>query len=147
MLRAIPAEAPTGAAPFTNFSYALQWITFGAVAIVALGIFIRLELLQRKGTRPSRGALRDALAGRDDEEARRLRTRRRRPGGLGPRLTDGSGVAGLLSPELGPCGRRGRRRRSQARWRRLAITGEMRTTVPPTARPNRHAHLACGRPV
>src|SRR5262245_37435570 len=51
VLRAIPVEVPTGGAPFTNFSYALQWITFGAVAIVALGIFIRLELLQRKGTR------------------------------------------------------------------------------------------------
>ncbi len=67
VLRAIPTEAPTGGAPFTNFSYALQWITFGAVAIVALGIFIRLELLQRKGTRPGRGALRDALAGRDED--------------------------------------------------------------------------------
>ncbi len=69
VLRAIPVEAPTGSAPFTNFSYALQWLTFGAVAIVALGIFIRLELLQRKGTRMSRGSLRDALAGRDDEES------------------------------------------------------------------------------
>ena len=49
VLRAIPVEAPTGSAPFTNFSYALQWLTFGAVAIVALGIFIRLELLQREG--------------------------------------------------------------------------------------------------
>jgi cytochrome oxidase assembly protein ShyY1 len=67
VLRAIPVEAPTGAAPFTNFSYALQWITFGAVAVVALGIFIRLELLQRRGTRTSRGSLRDALAGRDED--------------------------------------------------------------------------------
>ncbi len=66
VLRAVPVEAPTGGAPFTNFSYALQWLTFGAVAIVALGIFIRLELLQRKGTRMSRGSLRDALAGRDE---------------------------------------------------------------------------------
>ena len=67
VLRAVPVEAPSGGAPFTNFSYALQWLTFGAVAIVALGIFIRLELLQRKGARVSRGSLRDALAGRDDE--------------------------------------------------------------------------------
>ncbi|TCK25109.1 SURF1 family protein [Pseudonocardia endophytica] len=67
VLRAIPVEVPTGGAPFTNFSYALQWITFGAVAIVALGIFIRLELLQRKGTRTSRGSLRDALSGRDED--------------------------------------------------------------------------------
>lgn len=66
VLRAVPAEAPAGGAPFTNFSYALQWLTFGAVAIVALGIFIRLELLQRKGTRMTRGSLRDALAGRDE---------------------------------------------------------------------------------
>ncbi|MHA6795420.1 SURF1 family cytochrome oxidase biogenesis protein [Pseudonocardia bannensis] len=61
------AVAPaTGGAPFTNLSYALQWLTFGAIAIVALGYFIRLEVLQRRGRgTDSKGALRDALAGRD----------------------------------------------------------------------------------
>ena len=62
--------APTagGDAPFTNFSYALQWITFGVIALVALGLFVRLELLQRRGPdrRSERAALRRALAG-DDE--------------------------------------------------------------------------------
>jgi cytochrome oxidase assembly protein ShyY1 len=59
-----PSE--TGA-PFTNFSYALQWLTFGFIALVALGYFIRLELLQRRGgDRPSsRAELRRALAGDD----------------------------------------------------------------------------------
>lgn len=65
VLRAIPIEVPSGGAPFTNFSYALQWLTFGAVALVALGIFIRLELLQRRGKRDTTGSLRDALSGRD----------------------------------------------------------------------------------
>jgi cytochrome oxidase assembly protein ShyY1 len=63
--------APTagGDAPFTNFSYALQWITFGVIALVALGYFVRLELLQRRGPdrRTERAALRRALAG-DDEQ-------------------------------------------------------------------------------
>ncbi len=59
-----------GDAPFTNFSYGLQWLTFGLIALVALGYFIRLELLQRRGRRERRGAradLRRALAG--DEPA------------------------------------------------------------------------------
>ena len=66
--------APTsgGEAPFTNFSYALQWLTFGVIALFALGYFVRLELLQRRdvkrgpGRRAERTALRRALAG-DDE--------------------------------------------------------------------------------
>ncbi|MDN5920842.1 MAG: SURF1 family protein [Pseudonocardia sp.] len=70
VLRAIPIEVPSGGAPFTNFSYALQWLTFGAVALVALGIFIRLELLQRRGRRDTKGGLRDALSGRDQHEDR-----------------------------------------------------------------------------
>jgi cytochrome oxidase assembly protein ShyY1 len=55
------------AAPFTNFSYALQWLTFGLIALVALGYFIRLEMLQRgRGDRRSRRAdVRRALAGDD----------------------------------------------------------------------------------
>lgn len=65
VLRAIPVSPPGGGAPFSNFSYALQWLTFGAVALVALGIFIRLELLQRRGKRETRGSLRDQLSGRD----------------------------------------------------------------------------------
>lgn len=59
----------TGGAPFSNLSYALQWLTFGAIAIIALGYFVRLELLQRKGRRDrsaDRSALRDALSGRDE---------------------------------------------------------------------------------
>jgi cytochrome oxidase assembly protein ShyY1 len=70
--------APTagGGAPFTNFSYALQWLTFGVIALFALGYFVRLELLQRRdikwgpGRRAERTALRRALAG-DDEPADR----------------------------------------------------------------------------
>lgn len=55
------------AAPFTNFSYALQWLTFGLIALVALGYFIRLEMLQRRGggRSSSREELRRALAGDD----------------------------------------------------------------------------------
>jgi cytochrome oxidase assembly protein ShyY1 len=55
------------AAPFTNFSYALQWLTFGLIALVALGYFIRLEMLQRRPgeRRRSRDELRRALAGDD----------------------------------------------------------------------------------
>lgn len=64
------AVAPnTDAAPFTNFSYALQWLTFGAIALFALVYFVRLELLQRRGgsdRRAERSAMRRALAG-DDE--------------------------------------------------------------------------------
>lgn len=62
--------APTsgGGAPFTNFSYALQWLTFGVIALFALGYFVRLELLQRRGAgrRTERAALRRALAGEDE---------------------------------------------------------------------------------
>ena len=59
--------APTsgGEAPFTNFSYALQWLTFGVIALFALGYFVRLELLQRRGGRADKAALRRALAGDD----------------------------------------------------------------------------------
>ena len=45
----VPVAPITGAAPFTNFSYALQWLTFGAIALFALAYFVRLELLQRRG--------------------------------------------------------------------------------------------------
>jgi cytochrome oxidase assembly protein ShyY1 len=65
----LPIEPTTGGeAPFTNFSYALQWLTFGAIALFALAYFVRLELLQRrKGDRKvERAALRRALAGDDD---------------------------------------------------------------------------------
>jgi cytochrome oxidase assembly protein ShyY1 len=70
--------APTagGGAPFTNFSYALQWLTFGLIALFALGYFVRLELLQRgdgkRGTNRSgdRAALRRALAGEDEPTSR-----------------------------------------------------------------------------
>lgn len=48
VLTALPAEPRTSAAPFSNLSYALQWLIFGAIALVALGLFIRLELLQRR---------------------------------------------------------------------------------------------------
>lgn len=65
VLRPIPVAPTGGGAPFSNLSYALQWITFGAVAVVAAGIFIRLELLQRRGRRQTRASLRDQLAGRD----------------------------------------------------------------------------------
>jgi cytochrome oxidase assembly protein ShyY1 len=75
----LPAEQPgvlvpvsvgptvADAAPFTNFSYALQWLTFGLIALVALGYFIRLEMLQRRsgGRRAHRTAVRQALAGDD----------------------------------------------------------------------------------
>lgn len=62
------AVAPTASgAPFTNFSYALQWITFGAIAVFALAYFIRLELLQRKKG-GDRTALRRALAGDEPED-------------------------------------------------------------------------------
>jgi cytochrome oxidase assembly protein ShyY1 len=66
VLTALPVEPSSGGAPFTNFSYALQWLTFGAIALFALAWFVRLELLQRRGPdarRPDRTALRRALAG------------------------------------------------------------------------------------
>ncbi|BBG03167.1 MULTISPECIES: SURF1 family cytochrome oxidase biogenesis protein [Pseudonocardia] len=65
VLNPIPIAPPGGGAPFSNFSYALQWLTFGVVALVALVIFIRLELLQRRGRRDPRGSLREQLSGRD----------------------------------------------------------------------------------
>lgn len=65
VLTPIPVQPAGGGAPFSNFSYALQWLTFGAVALVAMGVFVRLELLQRRGRRPARGGLRDQLSGRD----------------------------------------------------------------------------------
>lgn len=66
------AVAPTtgGGAPFTNFSYALQWLTFGAIALFAMAYFVRLEMLQRrKGTdrATERAALRRALAGEEPD--------------------------------------------------------------------------------
>jgi cytochrome oxidase assembly protein ShyY1 len=64
----VPTAA--GAAPFTNFSYALQWLTFGAIALFALVWFVRLELLQRSGKTRTRSELRAALAG-DDEISER----------------------------------------------------------------------------
>lgn len=64
------AVAPsTGAAPFTNLSYALQWLTFGAIAVFALVYFVRLELLQRHSRGKSTTALRRALAGDDEAPA------------------------------------------------------------------------------
>lgn len=67
VLGAIPVLPDSGGAPFTNLSYALQWITFGVIALLALGYFIRLELLQRRGGPTTRTALRQALAGDDDD--------------------------------------------------------------------------------
>jgi cytochrome oxidase assembly protein ShyY1 len=71
-----PAAAQSEA-PFTNFSYALQWLTFGAIAVFALVYFVRLEILQRRGARTpqragrraDRAALRRELAGDDDGPA------------------------------------------------------------------------------
>jgi cytochrome oxidase assembly protein ShyY1 len=65
VLDPIPVEPPSGAAPFTNLSYALQWLTFGAIALFALAYFVRLEMLQRRtgDRRAERTALRKALAG------------------------------------------------------------------------------------
>jgi cytochrome oxidase assembly protein ShyY1 len=65
VLTPVPVTPGTTGAPFTNGSYALQWLTFGAIAIIALGYFVRLEVLQRRGGRETRASLRDALAGRD----------------------------------------------------------------------------------
>lgn len=59
------AVAPsTGGAPFSNLSYALQWLTFGAIALVAMGYFIRLELLQRRDRRSTAGLREAPLADR-----------------------------------------------------------------------------------
>ncbi|MHA6781521.1 SURF1 family cytochrome oxidase biogenesis protein [Pseudonocardia saturnea] len=69
VLSPIPVLPSSGGAPFTNLSYALQWITFGVIALLALGYFIRLELLQRRG-KPDRTALRRALAGDEQDDAR-----------------------------------------------------------------------------
>ena len=71
MLAPVPVAPNTGAAPFTNFSYALQWLTFGAIALFALVYFVRLELLQRPSGRPPNGRRRRALAGDDDRASSR----------------------------------------------------------------------------
>jgi cytochrome oxidase assembly protein ShyY1 len=65
VLAPLEVAVDTGGAPFTNYSYALQWLTFGLIALVALGYFIRLEMLQRRGgdRGGERAALRRALAG------------------------------------------------------------------------------------
>ena len=72
MLGPLPVTPTVGGlAPFTNFSYALQWLTFGLIALIALGYFIRLEVLQRRGRGDRRGAradLRRALAGDETED-------------------------------------------------------------------------------
>ncbi len=65
VLAALPVTPDASGAPFTNLSYALQWITFGVIALIALGYFIRLEVLQRSGKRVDRTALRKALSGDD----------------------------------------------------------------------------------
>ncbi|MFC4949877.1 SURF1 family protein [Pseudonocardia sp. GCM10023141] len=66
---AVTPATGAGAAPFTNFSYALQWLTFGAIALFAMAYFVRLELLQRRGRATTRSDVRRALAGDDDEPA------------------------------------------------------------------------------
>lgn len=63
VLAPAPVAPNTGAAPFTNFSYALQWLTFGAIALFAVAYFIRLEVLQRRGRAARRSEVRRALAG------------------------------------------------------------------------------------
>ncbi len=79
----VPVAPSSGTAPFTNFSYALQWLTFGLIALVATGYFVRLELLQRRaasgstgrpgrargGRAAERSAVRRALAGDDTDPA------------------------------------------------------------------------------
>ena len=87
VLVAVPVAPNTGAAPFTNFSYALQWLTFGAIALFALVYFVRLEMLQRRagaGRAAERSAVRRALAGDDPDVPRPCRPdrhRRREPPG------------------------------------------------------------------
>jgi len=71
VLRPLAVEPSSGGAPFTNLSYALQWLTFGAIALFALVYFVRLELLQRRNRDTERSALRRALAGEDDVPTRR----------------------------------------------------------------------------
>jgi cytochrome oxidase assembly protein ShyY1 len=66
VLEPVAVEPDTTSAPFTNLSYALQWITFGVIALFALTYFIRLEVLQRQGRRKERADIRRALAGDDD---------------------------------------------------------------------------------
>jgi cytochrome oxidase assembly protein ShyY1 len=72
-LPVVPAVAEN-AAPFTNFSYALQWLTFGAIAVFALVYFVRLEMLQRRSPNAPprrnarRTALRRELSGEDDDD-------------------------------------------------------------------------------
>lgn len=68
VLAPLPVEPDASGAPFTNLSYALQWITFGVIALLALGYFIRLEVLQRSGKRVDRTELRRALSGDDDRD-------------------------------------------------------------------------------
>lgn len=72
VLSALPVTPAASGAPFSNFSYALQWLTFGLIALLALGYFVRLEVLQRQGRRDAartrKAAFRDALAGRDAPE-------------------------------------------------------------------------------
>jgi cytochrome oxidase assembly protein ShyY1 len=73
VLAPLPVEPASGGAPFTNFSYALQWLTFGAIALFALAWFVRLEVLQRRegrSHRDDRAQLRRALAGEDDPATR-----------------------------------------------------------------------------
>lgn len=72
VLGPLPITVSASGAPFTNFSYALQWLTFGAIALFAMGYFVRLELLQRRGKdrRAERTALRQALAGDDEPDPR-----------------------------------------------------------------------------
>lgn len=65
VLAAVVVAPPSGVAPFTNFSYALQWLTFGAIALFALVYFVRLEMLQRQDRKPSKATIRQALAGDD----------------------------------------------------------------------------------
>ncbi|HEY0812076.1 MAG TPA: SURF1 family cytochrome oxidase biogenesis protein [Pseudonocardia sp.] len=79
VLSPLPVEpaAAQSTAPFTNFSYALQWLTFGAIAVFALVYFVRLEMLQRRATSGAtrrrsarsaeRAAFRRELAGEDAE--------------------------------------------------------------------------------
>lgn len=66
VLNPLAVEPSAGGAPFTNLSYALQWLTFGAIALFALAYFVRLELLQRRNRGTGRTALRRALSGDDD---------------------------------------------------------------------------------
>lgn len=70
VLTPLTVAPDSSGAPFTNLSYALQWLTFGVIALVALGIFIRLELMHRRGDggRKDRAALRHALAGDDPQD-------------------------------------------------------------------------------